>query len=62
MNYSRITSEAGMVMKRHLVMISISGRVPGRASKFPPELGSTMATATEVSWMEAQVFRVFPRM
>ena len=33
MNYSRITSEVGMVMKRPPVMISLSGRVPGRASE-----------------------------
>jgi hypothetical protein len=33
MNYSRITSEAGMVMKRPPVMISLFGRVPGRASE-----------------------------
>ena len=33
MNYSRITPEAGMVMKRPPVMISLSGRVLGTASK-----------------------------
>ena len=33
MNYSRITPVAGMVMKRPSVMISLSGRVPGRASE-----------------------------
>jgi hypothetical protein len=33
MNYSRITPEAGMVMKRPPVMISLSGRVPGTASE-----------------------------
>ena len=33
MNYSRITSEAGMVMKNASGVISLSGRVPGRASK-----------------------------
>jgi len=33
MNYSRITSEAGMVMKKPPVTISLSGRVPGRASE-----------------------------
>ena len=32
-DYSRITSEAGMVMKKPPVMISLSGRVPGRASE-----------------------------
>ena len=32
MNYSRITPEAGMVMKRPPVMISLSGKVPGRAA------------------------------
>ena len=33
MNYSRITSEAGMVMKNASGVISLSGRVPGRASE-----------------------------
>ena len=33
MNYSRITPEVGMVMKRPPVMISLSGRVPGIASE-----------------------------
>ena len=33
MNYSRITAEAGMVMKNPPVTISPSGRVPGRASE-----------------------------
>jgi hypothetical protein len=34
MNYSHITLEAGMVMKKASpVMISFFGRVPGRASK-----------------------------
>ena len=33
MNYSRITPEAGMVMKSPPVMIPLSGRVPGRASE-----------------------------
>ena len=33
MNYSRITSEVGMVMKIASVVISLSGRVPGRASE-----------------------------
>ena len=33
MNYSHITSEAGMVMKMPPAMISLSGRVPGRASE-----------------------------
>ena len=32
-NYSRITPEAGMVMKSPPVMIPLSGRVPGRASE-----------------------------
>ena len=31
MNYSRITPEAGMVMKSPSVTIPLSGRVPGRA-------------------------------
>ena len=31
MNYSRITSEAGMAMKKPPVMISPSDREPGRA-------------------------------
>ena len=31
MNYSRITSEADMVMKNASGVISLSGRVPGRA-------------------------------
>jgi hypothetical protein len=47
MNYSRITSEAGMVMKMPPVTISLSGRVPGRASE-PPEMGSAMTAATEL--------------
>ena len=33
MNYSRITSEAGMVMKMPPAVISLFGRVPGRASE-----------------------------
>ena len=33
MNYSRITSEAGMVMKNASGVIFLSGRVPGRASE-----------------------------
>ena len=33
MNYSRITSEDGMAMKKPPVVISLSGRVPGRASE-----------------------------
>ena len=33
MNYSHITSEAGMVMKMPPAVISLSGRVPGRASE-----------------------------
>ena len=33
MNYSRITSEADMVMKNASGVISLSGRVPGRASE-----------------------------
>ena len=33
MNYSRITPEAGMVMKSPPVMIPLSGSVPGRASE-----------------------------
>ena len=33
MNYSRITSEEGMVMKSPPVMIPLSGRVTGRASE-----------------------------
>ena len=33
MNYSRITLEAGMVMKNASGVISLSGRVPGRASE-----------------------------
>ena len=33
MNYSRITSEAGMLMKNASGVISLSGRVPGRASE-----------------------------
>ena len=33
MNYSRITPEAGMVMKSPPVMIPLSGMVPGRASE-----------------------------
>ena len=33
-----------MVMKRPPVMISLSGRVPGRASE-PPDLGLTTAAA-----------------
>ena len=32
-DYSRITSEAGTAMKKPPVMISPSGRVPGRASE-----------------------------
>ena len=31
MNYSRITSEAGMMMKNASGVISLSSRVPGRA-------------------------------
>ena len=33
MNYSRITSEAGMMMNMPLAVISLSGRVPGKASE-----------------------------
>ena len=33
MNYSHVTSEAGMVMKNASGVISLSGRVPGRASE-----------------------------
>ena len=33
MNYSSITPEAGMVMKRPPVMIPLSGRMQGRASE-----------------------------
>ena len=33
MNYSCITSEAGMVMKNAFGVIFLSGRVPGRASE-----------------------------
>jgi len=33
MNYSCITLKVGMVMKKPPVMISPSGKVPGRASK-----------------------------
>ena len=33
MNYSRITSEAGMVMKNASGVISLSGMVPRRASE-----------------------------
>ena len=33
MNYSRITLETGMVMKNASGVISLSGRVPGRASE-----------------------------
>ena len=33
MNYSHISPEAGMVMKSPPVMISLSDRVPGRASE-----------------------------
>ena len=32
-DYSHITAEAGMAMKKPPVMISPSGRVPGRASE-----------------------------
>jgi hypothetical protein len=32
MNYSRITSEAGMAMKKPPVTIPLSGRVPGRGA------------------------------
>ena len=47
MNYSRITSEAGMAMSMPPAMISPSGRVPGRALELP-EMGSAMAVATEL--------------
>ena len=47
MNYSHITSEAGMVMKMPLAVISLSGRVPGRVLN-PPELGLTMTVASEL--------------
>ena len=33
MNYSHITSEAGMAMKNPPVVISLSGRVSGRVSE-----------------------------
>ena len=47
MNYSRITPEAGMVMKSPPVMIPLSR---GCREEFqnPPELGLTTAAATEL--------------
>ena len=47
MNYSRITPEAGMVMKRPPVMILLSGRVPGERQN-SPDLRLTMTAATEL--------------
>ena len=48
-----------MVMKMPPVTISLSGRVPGRASE-PPEMGSTMAAAAELFVDKlARVLRVF---
>ena len=47
MNYSRITSEAGMVMKNASGVISLSDRVPGRLQN-PPELGLTMTAVSEL--------------
>ena len=46
-DYSRITSEAGMVMKKPPVMISPSGRVPGRASE-PSRDGFALTVASEL--------------
>jgi hypothetical protein len=54
MNYSHITPEAGMVMKKPPVMIPLSGRVPGRASE-PPELGFAMTAAADVFWRKGSV-------
>ena len=44
-DYSRITAEAGMVMKKPPVMISPSGRVPEQSS-VPRNLVSALTAAT----------------
>ena len=40
-NYSRITPEAGMVMKKSFGDDLPSGRVPGRASDLPEKMAAT---------------------
>src|SRR4051794_26519633 len=55
-NYSHITPEAGMVMKKASGDDLPSGRVPGRASDLP----ATMAVATDFFWNFCAISRVFP--
>jgi hypothetical protein len=55
-NYSHITPEAGMVMKKSSGDDLPSGRVPGRASDLP----ATMAAATDFFLDFSRDSRVFP--
>jgi hypothetical protein len=60
--YSRITPEAGMVMKKasgDVVMIPLSGRVPGRASGPSRSRVDDGGGLQYVSWKSVWALRVF---
>jgi len=59
MNYSRISPEAGMVMKRPPMTISPSGRVPGQVCR-TPVLGFLVVAAPQVEfWKKGRTFGSF---
>ena len=58
MNYSRIISEADMVMKNASGVISLSGRVPGRASAAMQYI-QLMLTGSARGWLNTQPKNAF---
>jgi hypothetical protein len=61
MNYSRITQEAGMVMKKASGDDPLFGRVPGRASE-PSRTRVDVDSGYRTFHGWTRAFRVFPRM